>query len=383
MAPPANAPLDAQRQQLDHWRSLSGYDIAIFDPAGKVIVQTGAGQLPSPIDAGADPVERHRHGPFGIYSMQLRDHRWLVAAQPIAERGLLRRFGWLFALLGIAGAVGIAAYPVVRRLTRRLEQLETSVEAWGAGNLSARATIKGRDEVARLAGTFNQSAAHVEQLIATNKALLANASHELRSPLARLRMGVEAFMGAVPAATQTELTRNIRELDQLIEEILLASRLEAQAVDRASIEPVDLVALTAEECARIDAELSVASDPGIVLPADPRLLRRLIRNLLENAKRHGGGSRVEVAIRSTAATIELDVLDSGPGVPEAERERIFEPFYRQPGTREREGSVGLGLSLARQIAERHGGAIACLPRAGSGSCFRVTLPAASANADAH
>ncbi len=114
---------------------------------------------------------------------------------------------------------------------------------------------------------------------------------------------------------------------------------------------------------------------GVIVSADPRLLRRLIRNLLENARRYGAGSPIEVEVRSVAAAVELDVLDRGPGVAEAERERIFEPFYRMPGVREREGSVGLGLSLARQIAERQEGSIVCLPRDGGGSRFRVCLPA--------
>jgi signal transduction histidine kinase len=178
----------------------------------------------------------------------------------------------------------------------------------------------------------------------------------------------------VPAASREELARNIRELDQLIEEILLASRLEAQGGDQAAFEHVDLLALAAEECAMTGAEITTFPAEGAQVSADPRLLRRLIRNLLENAKRYGAGSPVDVALRSTAAAMEIDVLDRGPGVPPAEREHIFEPFYRPPGTRERDGSVGLGLSLTRQIAKRHGGTVVCLPRDGGGSCFRISLP---------
>ena len=376
LAPPADAAVDVQRRQLERWRTISGYDVAIFAATGELVAQSAGASLPSPVSAGSQSPAWHWRGPFGVNAVRLSDGRWLVAARPEAERGLLRGFAWLLPLFGIAAAVGVAAYPVVRRLTRGLEQLATSVEALGAGDLAARVTISGRDEVARLGGKFNLAAERIEQLIATNKSLLANASHELRSPLARLRMGIEAVAGAVPAASQAELSRNIRELDQLIEEILLASRLEAQSADPLKREPVDLIALTAEECARTDADLAIVPGGGIVLPADERLMRRLIRNLLENAKRYGGASKVDVEIRTSAEAIELDVLDRGPGVPEAERERIFEPFYRPPGTREREGSVGLGLSLARQIAARHGGTIVCLARPGGGSCFRVSLPVA-------
>ena len=246
--------------------------------------------------------------------------------------------------------------------------------ALGAGDLSSRVKIEGHDEVARLAATFNRSAGRIEQLINSNKSLLANASHELRSPLARLQMGLEGIQEPVTTAAREEIVRNIRELDQLIEEILLASRLEAQAGDRASFEPVDVVALAAEECARINAEITRLPGETVIEWADSRLLRRLMRNLLENGKRYGGGLTIEMEIRSTSTGVEFDVLDRGGGVLEVERERIFEPFYRVPGARERDGSVGLGLSLARQIAHLHGGTVVCLPRDGGGSCFRVSLP---------
>lgn len=376
LAPPASAPPADQQRQLEHWRALSGYELAIFAADGRVIAQAADGALPFPLGHEARPLARQWRGPFGIYAVQLGDGRWLVAARPRADRGWLPRFGWLAALLGIACAVGIAAYPVVRRLTRGLEQLEASVAALGAGDLSSRSRIEGRDEVARLAATFNQSADRIERLIQANKSLLANASHELRSPLARLRMGLEGMQATIPETGREELARNIRELDQLIEEILLASRLEAQGSDQASFERIDLVALVAEECARTGGEITTIPGESGQVSADPRLLRRLIRNLLENAKRHGAGSPIEVDIRRTPGAIELDVLDRGPGVPPAERERIFEPFYRQPGARERDGSVGLGLSLTRQIATRHGGTVVCLSRDGGGSNFRVTLPIA-------
>ena len=108
----------------------------------------------------------------------------------------------------------------------------------------------------------------------------------------------------------------------------------------------------------------------------PRLLRRLVRNLLENARRHGAG-RVLAALRLEAGTLVLTVDDEGPGVPQAQRERIFEPFYRLPGATERDGGVGLGLALVRSIAERHGGQVRCVDSPGRGARFEVRLPAAT------
>ena len=135
-------------------------------------------------------------------------------------------FFWLLALVALAVALG--AYPVIRRLTKRLEGLQSSVERWGSGDLSARVTVQGIDEVAFLAERFNQAAERIELLLNSHKSLLANASHELRSPLARIRMSLE-LMGrgaSDPGLLREEIERNIRELDQLIDEILLASRLD-------------------------------------------------------------------------------------------------------------------------------------------------------------
>jgi signal transduction histidine kinase len=144
-------------------------------------------------------------------------------------------------------------------------------------------------------------------------------------------------------------------------------------------EPVDLMALLAEETARTQATLSVdegAADGAFTVPGDARLLRRLARNLLENARRHGAGSVVEVTLTRSGNGPTFDVLDRGPGVPEAERERIFEPFHRLAGHGEASGGVGLGLALVRQIARRHGATVTCLPRDGGGSRFSVRFGAA-------
>lgn len=278
---------------------------------------------------------------------------------------------WHVLLLAIAMVVALVAYPVVRRLTRRLERLQVSVDAWGAGDLGARVAVEGRDEVAQLAIAFNRSAERVEALVRAQKSLLANASHELRSPLARIRMAVELIERDAPESIRTELARNIAELDQLVGELLLASRLDAGVGDAPADIQVDFTALVAEECARTAADCSVEA---VEIEGDPTLLRRMVRNLLENAQRHGGGGVALKLERSSPSEILLEVKDEGPGVPEEEREAIFQPFYRARGASEADGGYGLGLSLVQQIARRHGGEVRCVGRAGGGCAFRVTLP---------
>ena len=297
--------------------------------------------------------------------------RWSMPMQRVP-------FGFLGWLALIVLAVGLGTYPVVKRLTRRLEQLQLGVDALGEGNLAARVPVRGHDEIAWLAERFNHAAARIEALVGAHKTLLANASHELRSPLARIRMGLEMFGrdGDDPASVtkaKEEIARNITELDQLIEEILLASRLDSADAPQEALEEIDLTALAAEECARGGAELDASG--VVILRGQARLLRRLLRNLIENARRHGGSDApIDVAVCRTDGGIEIAVCDRGPGVPESERERIFDAFYRLKGASESGGGAGLGLALVRSIAAKHSGAASCNARDGGGACFQVLLP---------
>jgi signal transduction histidine kinase len=290
-------------------------------------------------------------------------------------------FFWMLGLIGLAVALGL--YPVVRRLTQRLEGLQRGVQRWGEGDLSARVPVQGDDEVADLSQRFNQAAERIEGLMASQKSLLANASHELRSPMARIRMGMELMdvAGAeMRQRTRQEMLRNMAELDQLIDEILLASRLDAKEADMGSIEAVDLVGLCAEECARVGASLDVPEGMHTLeVQGLAKLLRRMVRNLLENARRYGAltpeSEGIALSLRSEKQQVLLTVCDNGPGVPPEWRERIFEPFFRLPGASESVGGVGLGLALVKSIVERHHGAVRCTAREGCGACFEVNLPA--------
>jgi signal transduction histidine kinase len=296
-------------------------------------------------------------------ALRLDHGRWLVV-RAHHEHGA----SWLWKLALLAVAVAIGAYPIVRRLTRRLERLQRRVDQLGAGDLSARVEVQGNDEVAKLARSFNRAVDRVESLVEAQRGILAGASHELRTPLTRIRLGVELLAGADQSELRERISRDIRELDELIEELLLASRLSA-GESLESSEAVDLLALCAEEGARVGARIS-----GIptTVQGDPRTLRRMLRNLFENAQRHGQGAAVDASVETMASgVVRIVVSDGGPGVAPAERERIFTPFYRPTGVSE--GGSGLGLALVREIARRHGGDARYLPRDGGGSCFEVTI----------
>jgi signal transduction histidine kinase len=333
--PPPSASVAEQQAALESLARDVRADLALFSRDGARLASIGR-PLPAPERVGW---QRGRGGPH--WATQLQDGRWVAARMSHQRRGAA--FG-LSVLALILVAIAVGAYPVVRRLTKRLERLQHGVEALGAGELSARVKVEGRDEVARLAESFNRAAARIEELVAAHKTLLANASHELRAPLARIRMALEL------GKDRRQVEQDIAELDALIDEVLLASRLDAVS-SLENVEDVDLLALAAEEAAHYDVG---AQGESTMMRGDPRLLRRMIRNLLENARRHGAPP-IELSVRNR----ELRVCDAGPGVPPSDRERIFEPFTSKRGT-------GLGLALVRQIARRHGGEVRC-----EGNCFLV------------
>jgi signal transduction histidine kinase len=348
------------------------------------------GDKPPPADSkddNADERDSDRPGRFGLgpeFLVRMADGQTIHLHLPRPPHNTLRApFGFVWTLALVAIAVALGTYPIIRRLTRRLETLQNGVERWGNGDLAARVPMQGDDEVGFLAARFNHAAEQIETLVqardtllASQKSLLANASHELRSPLARIRMGLE-LMGSTPSpAFKQEVARNIAELDQLIEEILLASRLDAKEADLGTVEPVDLVGLAAEECARNQALLDVTL-AHLEVPGVAKLIRRAVRNLLENARRYGAGD-VHLILREDDTWAVIQVCDAGPGVPVEQQQRIFEPFYRLPGASEREGGVGLGLALVKSIAERHGGSVRCTNRPQGGACFEIRLPLKSA-----
>ena len=333
-------------------------------------------------EAEHDESREAAHGRYGSgpeFTVRMVDgqtmHLHLPRPTPSSWRAPLGFF-WTLGLVAVA--VALAIYPIVRRLTHRLEDLQRNVERWGNGDLSVRMATGGKDEVGFLAERFNKAAEQIEALVKSReallhsqKSLLANASHELRSPLTRIRMGMELMGNPSSTKASDEISRNIGELDQLIDEILLASRLDAKQADLGTVEEVDLVGLAAEECARtgatLDVQVSVVLVRGVA-----KLLRRVVRNLLENARRHGHGE-ASLSIRTEADMAVVQVSDNGPGIPPELAERIFEPFYRLPGTSEREGGVGLGLALVKSITERHGGTVTCRNRADGGACFELRL----------
>jgi signal transduction histidine kinase len=364
--PGPGEPENRLRETLARLRGRFSADLAVYAPDGALLAASGdPGPGPGPGWTESRWIHSFRYGP--AMALRLPDGRWFVARPPRARHGL-----HLLTVVGLlAATIAAGAYPVARRITRRLERLQERVEALGAGDLAARVEVEGSDEVATLARSFNRAADRIERLVKGQRAVLAGASHELRSPLARIRVALELLATENRPELRDRIAQEIAELDDLIGELLLASRLETIGGPERT-EEVDLLGLLAEEAARLDAQ--AAGEP-VRIQGDPRMLRRLVRNLLENARRHAGASAIEASVAPLpGGGARIHVADRGPGVPESERDRIFEPFYRASRAASGgEEGAGLGLALVRQIARHHGGEARCLCREGGGTCFEVDL----------
>jgi signal transduction histidine kinase len=373
LLPPADRPRPELELALERLGHQLHSDLAVRAPDGPTLAAVGR-PIPVPSATLRESGRYRVRGSGPIAALRLPDGRWLLARPVHPPFGLRPATHVLGGLCILAVAIALGAFPVVRRLTKRLERLRARVDALGSGDLAARVDEEGRDEVAALARSFNRAAARIERLVAAQKTLLASASHELRTPLTRIRVATE-LLGEARPELRERVARDVAELDALIGELLLASRLDTlEALE--GREEIDLLALAAEEAAGYDAD--VAGDP-VRVRGDRRLLQHLVSNLLENARRHGSGrgAPVEVRVlREADDRARIQVGDRGRGVPVEERERIFEPFYQPAGQREGEASgVGLGLALVRRIARLHGGDAVCVAREGGGSSFEVTLPA--------
>jgi signal transduction histidine kinase len=309
----------------------------------------------------------------------------------------------LFVLLGFAGAISVTfAFVVGATLTREVRELWLAAEQLAEGDLGARVDPQGRDELAHLGSAFNNMAAALEHaferqrtLEASRRELVAAVSHDLRTPLATTRAMVEAVDDGVVAEPSEVhrylglINREIQHLSRLIDDLFEMSQIESGALEL-RLDSVDVGATLAETVAAYEAQArerdvyvtSSVRQPGLRLNADPARLDRLLRNLVDNALRHTPpGGQVELCAFATNGSVELLVNDTGPGVAESERERIFERFYRGERSRARSeqfdagaAGSGLGLAIARGLVEAHKGQIWVEPSASGGAAFHVRLP---------
>ncbi len=275
--------------------------------------------------------------------------------------------------------MGLAAYLLVRPLERRLKKLERAVQQVSKGNLAARAEVRGADAVGQLAASFNGMTEHIQRLIQSQREMTRAVSHELRTPVARIRFGLE-MLAAIDDAGEREqkiarIDQDIDQLDALIDEILTYARLE-EGTPTLRWEQVDVAELARQvqrELQPIAGAIAIAVDAPeeFVVAGEERYLHRVLQNLIINAIRYAR-SAIVVRVVAGDTEVELVVEDDGPGIPEADRERVFKPFARLDDSRQRaSGGYGLGLSIVQRIAEWHGGRVWVDQAPAGGAAFHL------------
>jgi len=316
---------------------------------------------------------------YTLFFPPLRDPSLAVLGTPPAQ----------LLLLAIALTVsGSMCWLLARSVTKPVERLQQGARALAAGNLNTRVGAEfasRRDELSVLAQDFDQMAERLRELIASKEDLLRDISHELRTPLTRLRLalGLARREGADLDREHDRIEREAERLDELIGEILRLARLNATqpALDVASFDYSTLVSDVVED-ARLEAtaqdkHLNWQYAAPIALHGDEELLRSAIENVLRNAVRFTpAGSAVDVALEQRGDSVVLTIRDRGPGVPDSELTRLFEPFYRVAQARERDsGGYGLGLAITARIINAHHGHVVARNAPGSGLIVEITVPA--------
>lgn len=363
--PDVSAPADQQKKAFQKLFEDIDLDVSLFSHTGELIASKG-----KKLELSEDINELKRWQRIRNdqgWLAKLQDGRWMIVGDNSDHTPAGALFMLFLMLSSVALGIGIASYPLVCRLTRRLEKLQSGVEQFGLGDFTVRIDVEGKDEIASLAQSFNHSAAQIEKLVTSHKTLLANASHELRTPLSRIRLGLEMYQDNHDEKRLEALKSDILELDSLIEEIMLMSRLDNNSSGM-TIEDVDLQAIITEEAAHhadvtIDGSIDMISGNG-------RLLRRVVQNLIGNAFKHGTPP-VTIKLDQTKKSVNFTISDNGNGVSKEERARVFERFYRGSDRQNVEG-YGLGLPLVKQIIEAHNGVVEILD--GKGFSIQIQLP---------
>lgn len=296
---------------------------------------------------------------------------WLALPRERIERVFpLGWLGWGVAalLLSLGGA-----WLIVFRITRPLKALQGAAREVGAGGTPARLDEDGPTELATVAHAFNQMSADLARMDQDRALILAGISHDLRTPLTRLRMGIEM---AGDDLLREGMTADVEEMDKTIGQFLDFARSEGGEAPR----EIDVAALLAEiagQYRRRGFAVECAPDPAsasAAIPVRPQALRRAISNLVDNALRHAGSDKpVELALASAGGDLAVEVRDRGPGIPPDEVERIKRPFVRLESARSNAVGAGLGLAIVERVARGHGGKLALLPRAGGGLVARLSL----------
>jgi len=314
---------------------------------------------------------REEHFLVAPFEVALRqpDGRWsVVRPQPAFWlNGWQQRIALWFVLSALA--IAPVAYIFARRLAAPIKLFADAAERLGRDPRAQPLALKGPNEIRAAVGAFNDMQERLRRYVEDRTAMVGAIAHDLRTPLTRLRFRIEGL----PDEQKTKISADIDQMEEMISAALNFVRDTTRPGERTPLELSSLLESLCDEMAETGASTEVESGEKVVLEGDPMALRRLFSNLLENAVKFGGTARTRVFRDDANAFVEIE--DDGPGIPPADSEKVFEPFYRREPSRSRQtGGIGLGLAVVRSIARGHGGDVALLNRAGGGLTARVQLP---------
>jgi two-component system osmolarity sensor histidine kinase EnvZ len=309
------------------------------------------------------------HGVWVNFNIDDLEYWVRLPRERIERTEQLRWIGWGVAILLLSV---IGAFLIVARINRPLRELTRAAAAIGRGESPPPVVETGPAEVRTLSRAFNEMATDLRRADADRALLLAGVSHDLRTPLSRIRLGVEMLDDKTDASLREGMVQDVEDIDAVINQFLDFARIAAEPSNLSEFDLNELVHAVTERYQRQGKH--VAARPGTVplLKLQPLAMQRLLTNLVDNALRHGGDT-VEIETASDRAGVRLSVLDRGPGIPAADAERMLQPFTRLNEARSTPGS-GLGLAIVDRIAKMHGGSIRLLAREGGGLEARVEFP---------
>ncbi|WP_199555579.1 ATP-binding protein [Sandaracinobacteroides hominis] len=310
---------------------------------------------------------------LGHFEVGLRQTDGWTLVEPV-DRGLFDTREQRFMLLFLASAFAMlpVAWIFARRLARPFEQFADAAEALGRDPRAHPPLVEGSAEVERASDAFRQMQQRLQAYVTDRTQMLGAIAHDLRTPLTRLAFRLEAL----DSRERDKLRGDVAEMEAMVQATLGLARTDSQPTERQRLELGSLVEKVADDLAETGRKVSAEVLDTLVVEGDALGLRRLVSNLLENGESYGGSAHARVWRDGELAVI--DVEDEGPGIPPAEQERVFEPFYRIERSRSREtGGIGLGLAVVRSIARAHGGDVVMENRRSGGLRARVTLPLAA------
>ncbi|HET8995656.1 MAG TPA: ATP-binding protein, partial [Acetobacteraceae bacterium] len=313
-------------------------------------------------------------GAGGLRSLQaavrLSDGMWLSFATALPNAAPPTQWPFFAATATMAVIVVLASAWAVGRVTAPLRLLAQAAERLGRDVNAPPILEAGTREMRQATQSFNQMQARIRRLVDNRTRMLAALSHDLRTPLTLLRLRTE---GLPESEDRDRMLATIGELDTMIGASLSFARDQAVAEAKRRTDVGALLTSIVDDMADAGLPVTVASAESVVLDCQPVSLRRALTNLIDNAVKYGGSAHVAIAATASSVTITID--DSGPGIPEAELQKVFEPFHRLEESRSREtGGTGLGLSIAQSIVQAHGGDIVLANRPEGGLRASIFLP---------